>query len=374
MRRACRRPISTRAVFAISKRNACELSIQQPFATPVSEQVSAVQHTPLLHVPGLHTTPQLAPLQTTREVQLIGPVQASHTLPVVAPPIPLGQLPAPVQLTLHWFVCDPQLMRDWQDASPEQVTSHWAAVQSVWLGHAWGPEHVTEQCAPAQVTPAAQLFSPSQAMSQLSASVHWTPFGQAFSPWQMILQGSPFGHEAPLVHGCASEHVTTHTPARHVPTPAQPCSHFSGSGSGVTLLPSSIPLGSWTAAPLPPSPLLAALVPGSPPCAGLGDDPATFAGVGTALGTSAGVLGCVGSAPSEPATAPMPWPAVPAVPPTSVKKAPSEPHAAIDNAPAQQKISWFENIAATSAKAMPRSGDVRYAVYSAQAALPPSRL
>ena len=158
MRRACRRRISTRAAFAISKSNVCELSTQQSFATPVSAQTSAAQHTPLLHAPEAHTTPQLAPLQLTREVQLIAPVQASHTLPIDSSPTPLGQLPAPVQLTLHWFVCAPQLTRDWQDSSPEQVISHWAAVQSVWLGHALGPEHATEQCDPAQVTPAAQLF------------------------------------------------------------------------------------------------------------------------------------------------------------------------------------------------------------------------
>ena len=103
---------------------------------PVSAQEPAVQHTPLVHAPELHTTPQLAPLQLTREVQLAAPVQASHTLPLVASPIPLGQLPAPVQLTLHWFVCAPQLIRDWQDSSPEQVMSHWPALQLVWFGHA----------------------------------------------------------------------------------------------------------------------------------------------------------------------------------------------------------------------------------------------
>ena len=63
-----------------------------------------MQHTPLLHAPDAHTSPQLVPLQTTREVQLIAPVQASRTLRIGASPIPLGQLPAPVQLTLHWFV------------------------------------------------------------------------------------------------------------------------------------------------------------------------------------------------------------------------------------------------------------------------------
>jgi hypothetical protein len=261
-----------------------------------------VQHTPLLHAPGPHSTPQLAPSQTTRELQLIGPVQASRTLLIVASPMALGQLPAPVQLTLHWFVCAPQLMRDRQDSSPEQVMSHWVAVQSVWFGHAWGPEHATEQCDPAQVTPAAQLFVPSQAMSQFSASVHFTPFGQARSPWQRILQGSPFGHDAPLVHGFASEHVTTHTPAWHVPTPAQPCSHFSGSGCGISLLPSSMPLVSSTAPALPPSPLPAELVPGSPPCAGLGDGPVPprFAGVGTSVGTTPGVSGCVPTLSGKP--------------------------------------------------------------------------
>jgi hypothetical protein len=213
MRRACRRRTSTRAVFAISKSSACDPSFQQPFVTPVSEQVSAVQHTPLVQAPGPHTTPQLAPLHATREEQLIAPVQASRTLRIVASPMALGQLPAPVQLTLHWSVCAPQLIRDWQDSSPEQVMSHWPAVQSVWFGQAREPEHVTEQRDPAQVTPAPQLFLPSQAMSQLSASVQRTPFGQARSPWHRILQGRPFGHDAPLVHGCASEQVTTHTPA-----------------------------------------------------------------------------------------------------------------------------------------------------------------
>lgn len=325
--------MSTRAVYAISKRNVCELSTQQPFATPVSEQVSAVQHTPLLHAPGPHSTPQFAPSQTTREVQLSGPVQASRTSRIVASPMPLGQLPAPVQLTLHWLVCAPHLMCDWQDSSPEQVISHWAAVQSVGFGHARGPEHATEQCVPAQVTPAAQLLLPSQAMSQLSASLHFTPFGQARSPWQRILQGSPFGHATPLVHGFASEHVTTHTPAWQVPTPAQPCSHFSGSGCGVAPVPSSMPVVSSTAPPLPPSPLPAALVPlvpGSPPCAGLsaGPVPPTFAGVGTAVGTTAGVSGCVstGSRGSS-----------------SVKTAPAEPQAAIDSAPTQKKIN-LENM------------------------------
>jgi hypothetical protein len=308
-----------------------------------------------------------------REVQLIGAVQASHTLPIVASPIPLGQLPAPEQVTLHWFVCAPQLMRDWHDPSPEQVMSHWAAVQSVWFGHAWGPEHATEQRDPVQDTPAAQLFLPSQAMSQLAASRHWTPFGQARSPWQTILQGSPFGHEAPLVHGCASEHVTTHTPAWHVPTPAQPCSHLSGSGCGVTLPPLSRPLVSSITAPAP-----AALVPGSPPSAGLGDGPVppTFAGVGTAMGTTAGVSGCVGLAPAEPATAPMLWPAVPAVArkPSSVNSTPPVSHAAMDNAPAQQRINRFENIATPSAKAMPRSGEVRYQMFSAHTAPRPAQV
>jgi hypothetical protein len=200
--------------------------------------------------------------------------------------------------------------------------SHWAAVQSVWFGQAWGPEHATEQCEPAQVTPEAQLFLPSQVMSQLSASVHWTPFGQARSPWQRILQGSPFGHDAPLVQGCVSEHVTTHTPAWQVPTPAQPCSHFrgsgcgTGSGSGVTRLPSSMPLVSSIGSPLPPSrlppsPLAVALVPGSPPCAVLGDGPVppAFAGVGTV----AEVSGCVRLAPAEPASGPVPSPPAPAV-------------------------------------------------------------
>src|SRR5215216_5844842 len=99
----------------------------------------------------------------------------------------------------------------------------------------------------------------------------------------MILQGSPFGHEAPLVHGCASEHVTTHTPAWHVPTPAQPCSHFNGSGGGGALLPSSTP----------PAPLPGAFAPGSPPWGGSSDGPLppTLAGVGMgmAMGTTAGV-------------------------------------------------------------------------------------
>ena len=93
--------MSTPAVFAISKSSVYELSTQQPFATPAREQRSAVQHTPLLQAPGPHSTPQLAPLQSTREVQLIGPVQASRTLRTVDSPMALGQLPAPVQLTLH---------------------------------------------------------------------------------------------------------------------------------------------------------------------------------------------------------------------------------------------------------------------------------
>jgi hypothetical protein len=308
-----------------------------------------VQHTPLLHAPEAHTTPQLAPLQRTRELQLIAPVQPSHTLPIGASPIPLGQLPAPEQVTLHWFVCAPQSMRDRQDSSPEQVMSHWPAVQTVWFGHALGPEHSTEQCEPAQVTPAAQLFLPSQAMSQLSASVHFTPFGQARSPWQRILQGNPFGHDAPLVHGCSSEHVTTHTPAWHVPTPAQPCSHFSGSGCGATLLPSSMPLVSSITAPLPPAPLPGVFASGSPPCPGLGDGPVppTFAGVGTAGGTTAGASAWVGFVPAEPATAPTPSPPAPSVSlmPTSVKTAPAESQPAIDNAPAKQKTNRFESIA-----------------------------
>ena len=202
-------------------------------------------------------------------------------------------------------------------------------------------------------------------MSQLSDSVHWTPFGQARSPWQIILQGSPFGHDAPLVQGCSSEHVTTHTPAWHVPTPAQPCSHFSGSGCGVTLPPSSLPPVASTASLLP-------AVPASPTRAG--PVPPALAGVGTAMGTTAGVSGWVGFAPADPATAPRPWPPVPPVSrmPASVKTAPAEPHAAIDNAPAKQ-IKRFENIATATARAMPRSGNVRYEMFLAHTTLPPSR-
>jgi hypothetical protein len=175
------------AAFAISKRSVCKLAerswrAQQPFTTPIIEQLSAVQQTPLAQAPGLQTTPQSAPLQTTRVGQLIGPVHARCRLRFVADPIELGQLLAPAQLRLHWFVCAPQLMRDWQESSPEQVTSHWAAVHSVSFGHALGPEQVNEQREPAQFTPPAQLLLPSQVMSQLSASVQRTPFGQACSP------------------------------------------------------------------------------------------------------------------------------------------------------------------------------------------------
>jgi hypothetical protein len=69
--------------------------------------------------------------------------------------------------------------------------------------------------------------------------------------------------------------------------------------------------------------------------------------MGKAMGTTAGVSGCVGLAPAEPATTPVPSPPAPTVSrmPISVKTGPAQSHAEIDNAPAQQRIKRFEDIA-----------------------------
>ena len=138
---------------------------------------SAAQHTPLVHEAAPHCTAQLVPEQLIRALQLFRPVQTILAAPAEALPSELGQLFAPVQLTLHCLACVPQLTGARHDAL-------WrSAERSYWQCRTCVPEptEATQEVPPS--TTAVTGF-PSR------SGLHATPAGTGSATLAVMFAGS----------------------------------------------------------------------------------------------------------------------------------------------------------------------------------------
>jgi hypothetical protein len=128
------------------------------------------------------------------------------------------------------------------------------------------PSHVTLHEIPPHWMPASQASVPTQAMSQLVASVQsTTPFSQARVPMQLTSHGRPAGQVTPLLHWLAPQSITQVPSGRQlVQTPGQLAASGELEASGAVDASGDVPSGAGPSGGIAPSESAASSDPDAP--------------------------------------------------------------------------------------------------------------